>query len=116
MVVNYLDVFSCGSTSYALFEIVNNGNVDLYSADVVLQEQDTHQSISGYKSQTPFKPTRGCGAGQTPLKGGANAYMSAELGGQFLPVGLKVDATITLCSESDWLGKCTSALVQFTVK
>jgi hypothetical protein len=42
--------------------------------------------------------------------------MSAELGGQFLPVGLKVDATITLCSESDWLGKCTSALVQFTVK
>jgi hypothetical protein len=50
VVVNYLDVFSCGSTSYALFEVVNNGNVDLYSADVVLQEQDTHQSISGYKS------------------------------------------------------------------
>jgi len=50
------------------------------------------------------------------LKNGISAYVSAELGGQFLQVGFKEDATIILYSEPGFEGKSTSVLVKFMVK
>jgi hypothetical protein len=116
-VVNYLEIYVCGSTSFAVFEVVNNGNVDLNSVKIILQEQGTHQLISEKKNTTPFKPTKGCDSGgRAPLKGGASAYLVAELGSQFLPVGWEVEATFTLYTEPYWKGETIEMLVPFIVK
>ncbi len=116
--VNYLEIKVCGaSTSYAIFEVVNNGNVDLNSIEVTLQEQDNQQFISDMKNTTPFHDTKDCGiGGKAPLKGGSSAYVFVEIGNQFLPVGWKVQAKFTLYTEPYWKGESTSAVVQFTVK
>jgi hypothetical protein len=115
--VSFANVHACGDGSYAIFKVDNKGSIDIGSMDIVLQEQDTHNLLGETKSNAPFLPgADSCAPGSSPLKGGKSAFIAGRLGGQFLLVGLKVDATITLCSQPNQVGKCASALVKFTVK
>jgi hypothetical protein len=115
--VKFASVHACGDGSYASFHVYNQGGIDIASMDIVLQEQDTHNLLAETKSNSPFLPTaESCMPGSSPLKGGDSGFIAGRLGGQFLVVGLKVDATITLCSQPNQVGKCASSLVKFTVK
>jgi hypothetical protein len=117
VVIKFANVHACGDGSYAIFYVDNQGGIDITSMDLVLQEQDTHNLLAETKSNAPFLPTAdSCMPGSSPLKGGDSAFIAGRLGGQFLVVGLKVDATITLCSQPNQVGKCASSLVKFTVK
>ncbi len=109
----YTELGMCNGKEYAFFEIVNTSAEWMKSQDVTFLEHGSNRNLG--QTRVPQRPflmaPLGCG-GATDLKAGSTGYINAQFSKQPAP-GALVDASITLCSEPNYVGKCTSVLVQF---
>ena len=117
MVVNFMNIHDCNNDFYAIFELVNNGNVAIKSADIKMSWRDNGQFLGGSTNNNGnfLSNKNDCLGNVASIQGGTNAFMRGYMGTVHPYKGRGVDAAVKMCSEPNLGGKCTSVTIPFTV-
>jgi hypothetical protein len=113
--VKFSSIIVCNHASWAVFEVLNTSSLWIKSTNSALQESGSHRDLGATKVNRPFlQAPQGCPPGVSDLKAGSLGYIAAKLAPS-VNVNDNIDATITLCSEPDRGGICSTVPVQFTI-
>lgn len=113
---NFAGVHDCGGQLTAIFSVKNNGDIALESMSITIVDITADQTLFGpATSNAPFMGSASeCPPGGDTLPPGASGFVGGSLG-PGAPIGNQIEATITLCSENDLVGGCSTDNVQFNI-
>lgn len=111
----YDNVHACGGTPTAIFKIQSNGNDDLESLNLKIEDLTNSTTLYGATtSNAPFMASSGeCPPGGDTLPAGKTYYVGGAIGAG--NAGHTARATVKLCTEDDLDGACETRTVQFTI-
>jgi len=113
--VDFSSIIVCSQSSWAVFHALNTSSLWIKSVETALLDSATHRNLNTGRSNRPFlQAPQGCPPGITDLKPGSEGYFAVKFPPS-VDVGDSIDATVTLCSEPNQVGKCASILVTFTI-
>jgi len=111
---SYVGTHKCSGELYAYFQVKNNGGTGLESASIKIRDDTDNDIISGpTSSNSPILSSASDCSGKDTLEVGDSAYVAGLLGSG--NVGHQAKVSITLCTDEDLEGACSTIIVKFAI-